>query len=111
MVVANMDAITRTTFSQNSCTVAVNSQHVLLTQLLSLVQDNTKEKLFCTSPGHLLCCSFQGYTEGVGTDVQARLPEDPQLLELDMSEPNGSELPEAEADPFGLDALITQDKR
>lgn len=39
--------------------------------------------------------------------IKARLPEEPQLPELDSSEE--CEVPEA--DPFGLDALITQDKR
>ena len=62
-----------------------------------------------TFPGYLLHYFLQGVFKVVGTDVQARLPEDPQLPELDMSEPSESDPPEA--DPFGLDALITQDKR
>ncbi|KAL3134781.1 hypothetical protein ABBQ32_007767 [Trebouxia sp. C0010 RCD-2024] len=41
--------------------------------------------------------------------IKARLPEEPQLPELDSSGCNDCEPPEA--DPFGLDALITQDKR
>ena len=48
-------------------------------------------------------------TEGFGTYVQARLPEEPQLPELDVFEPSEPEAPEA--DPFGLDAFITKDKR
>lgn len=58
---------------------------------------------------HAVACCIQGRTEGVGTGVQARLPEEPQLPELDTLQSNKSEAPEA--DPFGLDALITQDKR
>lgn len=58
-----------------------------------------------------MCSCTQKYTatQGFGVLLQARLPEEPQLPELDSSGCNDCEPPEA--DPFGLDALITQDKR
>ncbi len=41
--------------------------------------------------------------------VQARLPEEPQLPELDAVEDEEAEAPEA--DPFGLNALVPEKKR
>lgn len=54
---------------------------------------------------HVTACD-SCFTHGPGF-AQARLPEEPQLPELHTTE--SSEAPEA--DPFGLDALITHDKR
>lgn len=41
--------------------------------------------------------------------VKARLPEEPQLPELDSAD--GEEAEATEADPFGLDALVPEEKR
>ncbi len=43
------------------------------------------------------------------SDIQARLPEEPQLPELDAVESEEAETPEA--DPFGLNALVPEKKR
>ncbi len=43
------------------------------------------------------------------SDLQARLPEEPQLPELDDVETEEAEAPEA--DPFGLNALVPEKKR
>ncbi len=43
------------------------------------------------------------------SDFQARLPEEPQLPELDDVETEEAEAPEA--DPFGLNALVPEKKR
>ncbi|DBA73509.1 TPA: hypothetical protein ACH3X1_011535 [Trebouxia sp. C0004] len=52
---------------------------------------------------------FVGWSDQKESDLQARLPEDPQLPELDAVESKDAEAPEA--DPFGLNALVPEKKR
>lgn len=52
---------------------------------------------------------LDGLSDQKQSDVQARLPEEPQLPELDAVDSEEAEAPEA--DPFGLNALVPEKKR